>query len=266
MTAAPFSLSYGSVFISVLNFLPASFAPRTAVSPHRHPYTEFIIVTAGSVRYRFGSRRIDAVSGDIVCIPPETEHVRTAANRMSIFGFHLHLTDIRTIAVPPLTLHISGGARDALPLLAIAAKESASALPERSAVLRHTASAAIILLLRSAIAAHASTKKPPAFLSALTIINDTIRGDIRAADVARAAGCSSRHLNRHFHEQSGRSLKQYILEKKLILAYSDLIAAPAMPVRAVARGVGFTDAGYFTRLMSKRFGRTPSEIRGTEQH
>lgn len=48
--------------------------PGTGPKLHRHPYEETFIVEEGEVLFTVGDSTIEARSGDIVVVPPDTPH------------------------------------------------------------------------------------------------------------------------------------------------------------------------------------------------
>ena len=48
--------------------------PGKGPGPHRHPYGEVFILHSGQVRFEVAGEAIDAESGAVVVVPPETVH------------------------------------------------------------------------------------------------------------------------------------------------------------------------------------------------
>ena len=67
-------------------------------------------------------------------------------------------------------------------------------------------------------------------------------------------------LNRLIVRQTGQSLHQYLLTYRLRQAMP-LIESGAEPIAAVAARVGFSDAGYFSKLFRSKIGCSPIEYR-----
>jgi AraC-like DNA-binding protein len=85
-----------------------------------------------------------------------------------------------------------------------------------------------------------------------------------AVEVAAATGISERHLSRVFAE-TGQSVPQYILARRLDAAHSRLTSSDAATLRTVdvAQAWGFTSPAYFSQAFRKRFGETAGAVRRT---
>jgi AraC-like DNA-binding protein len=121
-----------------------------------------------------------------------------------------------------------------------------------------------ILELVSVIATGGRVGLPLARRAAARVFIDDHLTDrsLSAADVAAAAGISERHLSRLFAE-TGASVPQHILARRLDLAYS-LLARPESRERRiveVASACGFTSIAYFGEAFKRRFGTTAGNAR-----
>lgn len=82
--------------------------------------------------------------------------------------------------------------------------------------------------------------------------------------VARRQGISESYVRKLF-ESEDTSFTEFVLNERLARAYR-ILASPlgaGRPVSAVAFEVGFGDLSYFNRAFRRRFGATPSEVRGS---
>ncbi|WGD50812.1 AraC family transcriptional regulator [Bradyrhizobium sp. CB1650] len=90
------------------------------------------------------------------------------------------------------------------------------------------------------------------------------RNDLCLSEVAARSGLSPRQAQRLF-EQAGTTFTEFVLEQRLLLARK-LLGDPrarARKINDIAHSAGFSDLSYFNRAFRKRFGATPSELRGT---
>jgi AraC family transcriptional regulator, transcriptional activator of pobA len=79
-------------------------------------------------------------------------------------------------------------------------------------------------------------------------------------DVAAAVNISPGHLTATVRGQTGRTVQQWITERRMVQARR-LLAATALPIGEVGRRVGFPDAGYFARTFGKVHGVSPARWR-----
>ena len=61
-----------------------------------------------------------------------------------------------------------------------------------------------------------------------------------------------------FKAEFGKTIVEYILEKRLAYARSLLTSGETMSVKEVAIASGFDDPSYFSRIYKKRYGKTPT--------
>lgn len=78
--------------------------------------------------------------------------------------------------------------------------------------------------------------------------------------VARAAGCSARLLHDRFVARFGRTAAAYAEERRLQDA-ERLLRATDLPVQEVARRCGYPDPLHFSRVVRRRFGCSPLDVR-----
>lgn len=83
--------------------------------------------------------------------------------------------------------------------------------------------------------------------------------------LAQQVNLSVSYLCRIFKQDTGRSINQYISERRMSRAV-ELLTGTRMPVKSVALTVGFDDQMYFSRLFHKTYRMTPSAYRARERH
>ncbi|MEO0537566.1 MAG: response regulator [Cyanobacteria bacterium P01_A01_bin.123] len=83
---------------------------------------------------------------------------------------------------------------------------------------------------------------------------------INLHDVAQEAGYSPAYLTSLVQEQTGRTVKRWIIERRMAQART-LLANTAQSVRHIAESSGYNDAGYFTRQFRQFHGISPQAWR-----
>ena len=83
---------------------------------------------------------------------------------------------------------------------------------------------------------------------------------LRVADLAEAAGCSEKQLERRMKKVFGLSATQYVLRVRVDRATS-LLLNSAEPIASVAVSCGFYDQASFTRQFGRLAGETPARFR-----
>lgn len=79
-------------------------------------------------------------------------------------------------------------------------------------------------------------------------------------EIAHALGVSKYYVCHKFKEETGISVSDYILERRLTLA-GELLQSSSLCVRDIARRVGYSADSYFIRRFKQKYGVTPGRMR-----
>jgi LacI family transcriptional regulator len=82
--------------------------------------------------------------------------------------------------------------------------------------------------------------------------------ELGIAGVAEAVGISRRHLERSFRRETGNTIHEFIIKRRMQEASRMLRTHPRAKVGAIAELVGFGAAGSFFRTFRRYFGESPS--------
>jgi AraC family L-rhamnose operon regulatory protein RhaS len=85
-------------------------------------------------------------------------------------------------------------------------------------------------------------------------------GRLRVEALASAFAYSPSHLSELFRQETGESLRQYIVRYRLWLAENQLELS-TLSVSQIADGLGFVDVCHLNKLFKKRYRLTPTEYR-----
>lgn len=96
--------------------------------------------------------------------------------------------------------------------------------------------------------------------TALRYLRDNYARPLEVRDVAAQVHLSERHLARLFVRETGKSILEFLTDLR-IEAASQLLMDDGIPIKQVARNVGYPDAHYFTTLFGKKTGSTPGQFR-----
>ena len=99
------------------------------------------------------------------------------------------------------------------------------------------------------------------YLQARVVIARHYRGPLTLDAVARALASSPRQLSRAFSQFGEIGFHEELSKRRLTVAAQLLIEQPAIPVRDVARLVGFRQASHFARAFRGRYRLTPAAFR-----
>lgn len=98
------------------------------------------------------------------------------------------------------------------------------------------------------------------FQDAVEIIEREYARDLELDEVARRVATSRRQLQRAFAESGGTSFRSHLGEVRMRHA-RELLAEGVLPVRDVARQVGYRQPAQFAKAFRRRFGAPPSSFR-----
>jgi len=93
-----------------------------------------------------------------------------------------------------------------------------------------------------------------------SLVEQRFREQPALADCARALGLGPTQLNRLCQQVLGHSALG-VLHRRIVLEAQRELTYTTMSVKQIGYGLGFTDAGYFTRFFQRVAGRTPSAWR-----
>jgi len=100
--------------------------------------------------------------------------------------------------------------------------------------------------------------------TAVSFIDGHLADELSVRDIAAACFVSGDHLTRLFKKKFGKSVSEYIQEKRIRLA-GELLRRQDMTISMVANTVGFGNYSYFTEQFKKYFGVTPREYQKQAQ-
>lgn len=107
------------------------------------------------------------------------------------------------------------------------------------------------------------TVSPRQLRFAVDYIHENLDSDISLGDIAAAAGCSIRSLNRSFQHASDTSPMQYVQKLRLERIRAELLGLKShdRTIADLAYQWGYRHLGEFNRKYRDSFGETPSETR-----
>ena len=91
----------------------------------------------------------------------------------------------------------------------------------------------------------------------LRYINHNLTEDLSIETLARKYYLSKYHMMRKFKEETGYTIHNYIISKRLLLARTKI--SEGIPILKAAQLSGFSDYTTFSRAYKKQFGTAPSQ-------
>jgi AraC-like DNA-binding protein len=99
------------------------------------------------------------------------------------------------------------------------------------------------------------------YLQARIAVARHYRRPLTLEGVARALASSPRQLTRVYAQFGEVTFREDLLTRRLNVAAQLLMEQPAIPIRDVARLVGFRQAPHFARAFRQRYGLNPASFR-----
>lgn len=93
-------------------------------------------------------------------------------------------------------------------------------------------------------------------------IDERVRENLRASQVAAATGFSADHVARKFKQETGRSIRDYIREAKVSEAKS-LLKYSELSLAEISELLSFSSQSFFTVVFKETTGMTPGQFRET---
>ena len=87
-----------------------------------------------------------------------------------------------------------------------------------------------------------------------------LEGDLRLGELAREAGISASHFIRSFRQSTGKTLYQFLLERRVERAQT-LMRDHRTSLTEVALASGFADQHHLARVFRRITGATPTSFR-----
>jgi AraC family transcriptional regulator, regulatory protein of adaptative response / methylphosphotriester-DNA alkyltransferase methyltransferase len=98
------------------------------------------------------------------------------------------------------------------------------------------------------------------FEAASAIVGAEFAGPVTVRDVAQLVAISPRQLQRVFAEVAGMGFRSYLREVRMCHA-AELLATTELPVKEIARQVGYRDPNQFAKAFKRAHGVIPSQSR-----
>jgi AraC-like DNA-binding protein len=134
------------------------------------------------------------------------------------------------------------------------------------ALFHHAGLLAVWLERQAALQPAEAALRPKAAIRLAEAYASLVERDFRSgkgvADYAADLGVTPTHLSRVCNETCGRPAHG-LLQDRILFEARRLLRETPLPVKEVARTLGFTSAAYFTRAFQARTGLTPSDFRAT---
>lgn len=100
----------------------------------------------------------------------------------------------------------------------------------------------------------------PPVQKAITFIEADLAGNLNLRTLSHSLNISSSYLSSLFKKETGQTLTDYIIDRRMRLA-RHLLSRTKLQVQTIAQHCGILDVHYFSKLFKKTTGMTPKEFR-----
>ena len=267
--------------------LPWQRGPGT-IGSHAHDFVTLVLVDAGDSDLRVGDRNNPVLTGDLLIIAPGEvvtpgpagQHHGAAGVDGWVVFFDPHALTGSSIVPPswsrqPLLLPTGPGPRAPQHLHVPESEMAAwaarfdslrSELAERQDGFAEAALALLVLLLVD-VARLAERTGPterlrdePLLAKVFAVIDERFRDQLSLRDIATEVALTPGHLSTVVGRRTGRTVQQWITERRMAEART-LLTASTASVSVIARRVGYQDASYFIKHFRRAHQATPGQWR-----
>ena len=242
--------------------------------PHRHPFQEVVLLTAGGGTHQIDGDRVTVAAPVAVLIAKGKQHVFMPLPDAR--GWIINFDEDR---LPPYgnwifsqffsTVHVSLGSAgkcSAVLKMATLMHEVQSAAPAcMEPVLTHLLLAMLALLqaeMRSLVLAETSAGQTDfdAFVEFLTVLDRQFRVEKGVEFYARHLRTTPRRLGALSRTFLGKATAHLIEDRTMSEARREL-AFSNTPINQIATDLGYVDHSYFTKVFRRATGESPSQFR-----
>ncbi|WP_224489173.1 AraC family transcriptional regulator [Robertkochia flava] len=264
------------------------------VSPHKQNYFELVFIEEGKGIHTINEIEVPYQKGAVFLLAPNDEHsfeIETKTRFTNIrftelfFSSKTRLPDrtdwlqrIEPILHHPNIIPGDAIANDLDRKIVWLAKEMIVLEYEAErefylSILTNGVSTILSILARNIIQKYkiAGSPTPTVYINRSDEILHYIRLNVYDSDkmkienLAKTFHMSPNYINNFFKKETGESIRQYILNYKLLISEFRLRNTSA-PISEIAHQLGFNDESHFTKTFKKKHQVTPKEYRDTHGH
>ena len=219
------------------------------------PFDELTIVLKNSLEYTIDGKTVLLQSGDAIYVPTGAIRARREETEVGDYiSFNFHSEERQE-----LPTCIKGAVTNEIRLqIAVCDELIQKYYPDHEDKITHLL-ACLLLTLQSQLK---SQSLPPLVSAIVRYLHENLSNKITLADIGQHTFFSPVYCDTVFKQEMGRSIIDYLLEKRIDEAKKLLIEG-TVPLRQVAEAVGFSDYNYFARTFKKRTGYSPVQYQRT---
>lgn len=227
--------------------------PAEAIPPRPILYYDLTLVLNGTLFYVIDGKEVTLQSGDAILIRPGSVRERRDSEGNTDY-VSFNFASAHTFDLP---LYIEDALHsDALFLLSAFDKINGRSYLEHKEENEHLL-ACLLLVLENRVKVRGIH---PLVRTIMKYVHSHLGERITLEDIGRETFFSPIYCDTLFKKETGRSIIDYVIEKRIDEA-KRLLLEGAVSLSDIAELLGFHDYNYFSRVFKKRSGYTPSAYR-----
>lgn len=240
-----------------------------AIPPHRHDFTECIVVLSGTCLHTIGSTACSQEPGTVTIVPSGCLHELSCGFDAIALEIRMKKEYFSGLQIPnlpdflyPIVFH-TGEDPDLGQTALLMLRQSERDLPYQDAMLSHLFQVLLIgCMQKGKDAMEILDRGPGAERTYVQVVNYCYEHyqTVTLHEAAAHFHYSESYLCRLFRKEGELSFSQMMRDYRLRKA-ADLLSATRLPLSIVCEQTGFGDVTQFIRDFRKKYGTTPAKYR-----
>jgi AraC-like DNA-binding protein len=239
----------------LIHFCNISKPSSNALNAERLYYYDLTFVLSGSLEYVIDGRIVTVCKNDCIFLKPDSVRARNKSPiPVSYVSFNFLLPEGCDIDLPVFSKNVIN--TDIKSMISVFAQNHISPNFHSSEKCISILNYIIYELLDNT----ELKSQNPHIRKMLKYIDEHLGEPIGLCEVSRFINLSPEYASTLFRRQTGKTMTDYINEKKMLYA-KKLISEGSMPLVEIAPSLGFENYNYFSRLFKKLFGASPKSFK-----
>jgi AraC-like DNA-binding protein len=246
---------------------------------HQHDYTTLIYILSGSCIYNISGTPYNVKKGSVVICNPGVYHEKRMIPGQDILEFHVGINNLLLEGLPknhlipediPPVINPVKYELDFTRCCNEILLEQEKSEPGRGLMLKSLVMKLIAILLKEIYTGESvqensqvnfeSSDRTNIVNTIISYLNDNYMKDISLDKISKNMYLSPAYISKVFKEEIGESPINYLIKVRLSKAY-EMLKEGNLPIKAIAKNVGYDDAYYFSKLFKKYYSTPPSKYK-----
>jgi len=273
-----FGIDIDSFSPNILYIFKRKFTHNDKSSYHCHDFVSFIYVMSGACAYKVDGVLYSVAKGDLIICNSGVHHERIVPLEEEVLEFHLGFSNFKcdnlqyNHIIPPGTapvVKLGLYEQEFLKCLSDIFYEQSKNEPGTQLILKSIVMKLIVTVLKAIFEEeHESSgnyinfesyDKSYIVSSIISFIDENYMNDISLNKLSQNTYLSAAYVSKLFKEETGETPINYLIKKLLSKAH-EMLKQGLLPVKEIAKLVGYEDAYHFSKLFKKYYGISPSKV------